>query len=122
MYSVAASHLVCWFAGRANGLPLAIHRRAWFPASKCDVWVCRVEGVVVGVVDGVPSALSSSFQRLFGVRCIGGRRLVAGWLEDGCRMVGGWCWLVPNVTLVMAGSVGGWRCTALRHPLLWVGL
>lgn len=52
MYSVAASHLVCWFAGWANGLPLAIHRRAWFPASKCDVWVCRVEGVVVGVSGG----------------------------------------------------------------------
>ena len=91
MYSVAASPLVGGFAGWAKGLPHAIHRRAWMvAASKCDVWVCRVEGVVVGVVDGVPGALSSSFQRLFGVRCIGGRRLVAGWLEDGCRMVGGW--------------------------------
>lgn len=98
MYSVAASHLVCWFAGWANGLPLAMHRRAWFPASKCDVWVCRVEGVVVGVVDGVPSALSASFQRLFGVPLIDGWRLVVGWLEDGRRMVGGRCWLRPNVT------------------------
>ena len=41
-------------------------------------------GVVVGVVDGVSVALSVSFQRLFGVRRIGGRRLVAGWLQDGC--------------------------------------
>ena len=91
MYSVAASPLVCGFAGWAKGLPLAIHRRAWMvAASKCDVWVCRVDGVVVGDRDGVSSALSASFQRLFGVRFIGGRRLVAGWLEDGCRMVGGW--------------------------------
>ena len=68
------------------------------------------------------NVLLTSFQRLFGVRFIGGRRLVAGWLEDGRRMVGGWWWLGPNVTLVVAGSVGGWRCTALRHPLWWVGL
>ena len=53
MYSVAASPLVGWFVGWAKGLPLAIHRRAWMvAASKCDVWVCRVEGVVVGVSGG----------------------------------------------------------------------
>ena len=53
MYSVAASPFVGWFVGRAKGLPLAIHRRAWMvAASKCDVWVCRVEGVVVGVSGG----------------------------------------------------------------------
>ena len=81
MYSVAASPLVRGFAGWAKGLPLAIHRRACMVAvSKCVVWVCRVEGAVVGVADGVLGVLSASFQRLFGVRCIGGRRLVAGWL------------------------------------------
>ena len=37
MYSVAASPLVGWFVGRAKGLPLAIHRRAWPPASKCNL-------------------------------------------------------------------------------------
>ena len=52
MYSGAASPLVCGFVGWVKGLPLAIHRRAWFPAAKCDVWVCRVEGVVVGVSGG----------------------------------------------------------------------
>ena len=53
MYSVAATPLVCGFVGWAKGLPLAIHRRAWtVAASKCDVWVCRVEGVVVGVSGG----------------------------------------------------------------------
>ena len=37
MYSVAATPLVRGFVGLAKGLPLAIHRRAWFAASQCNL-------------------------------------------------------------------------------------